>query len=223
MNGGRGLRLEFIIHNGQHQLVFQSGMLVTIPVFGPHFSYQECERLGVDMQMTAAAPFQYLFMGIMNVGRGLRLEFIIHNGQHQLVFQSGMDDSSRTIPISLHGYNEWWERVEIGVHHPQWSALVECEHLGLDMHMTAAAPFQYLFMGIMNGVRGLRLEFIIHNGQHQLMTAAAPFHYLFMGIMNGGRGLRLEFIIHNGHYQLVFQSGMGDNSGLWPSLSVPRM
>eukprot|EP00956_Cyclotella_meneghiniana_P010644 scaffold14828_cov64-Cyclotella_meneghiniana.AAC.8 len=50
----------------------------------------------------------------------------------------------------------------------------------------------------MNGGRGLRLEFIIHNGQHQLMTAAAPFQYLFMGIMNGGR---VEIGIHHFSYQ----------------------
>eukprot|EP00956_Cyclotella_meneghiniana_P029839 scaffold73518_cov50-Cyclotella_meneghiniana.AAC.1 len=119
--------------------------------------------------MTAATPFQYLFMGIMNGGRRFRLDFIIHNGQHQLVFQSGKDDNFV---------------------------------LNSPLLMTAAAPFQYLFMGIMNGGRGLRLEFIIHNGQHQLMTAAAPFQYLFMGIMNGVRGLKLEFIIHNGQHQL---------------------
>eukprot|EP00956_Cyclotella_meneghiniana_P005852 scaffold7663_cov68-Cyclotella_meneghiniana.AAC.1 len=60
------------------------------------------------------------------------------------------------------------------------------------MQMTAAAPFQYLFMGIMNG----------HPQWSAPMTAAAPFQYLFMGIVNGGRGLRLEFIIHNGQHQL---------------------
>ena len=81
-------------------------------------------------------------------------------------------------------YNEWWDKVEIGIHGPQWSPQADfgvmggeifsrsASHIphqdcvGLDqcMQFTAAGLVQCLSIDIMNGETRLRLELLVYNG-----------------------------------------------------------
>ena len=109
-----------------------------------HLSYQDWVTLDWFGQFTSAQPFQCLTISIMNGVASLRLEFIIHNHHHTSAFESWVVTNSCsstlrftprwsmfgliqefhsiwTISMSLHKYNEWLEKVEVGICALWWS------------------------------------------------------------------------------------------------------
>eukprot|EP00956_Cyclotella_meneghiniana_P025672 scaffold54029_cov59-Cyclotella_meneghiniana.AAC.1 len=140
MNGLTRLRWEFILYNGPHKLAIESWVgkfQLEVPTFHSCIVHW--------MQVTAAGLFQCLIISTMNGETRLRLEFILYNGPHKLVFKSWVgkfsayevsphfiavlcmfgpvdaSHSSWTVPMSYFKYNEWFDKVEMGIHSLQWS------------------------------------------------------------------------------------------------------
>ena len=109
-----------------------------------HLSYQDWVTLDWFGQFTSAQPFQCLTISIMNGVASLRLEFIIHNHHHTSAFESWVVTNScsstlrftprwsmfgliqevhsiSTLPTPHYKYNEWFEKVEIGIWALKWS------------------------------------------------------------------------------------------------------
>ena len=101
--------------------------------------------------------------------------------------------SISTLPMSHHMYNEWLEKVNIGMRALKWSP-------------------QRVFQSCVGGVKvGLALVHFSHQDWVSLdwfgqFTASQPFHSLTICIMNGFARLRLEFIMCNHHHILAFES-----------------
>ena len=110
-----------------------------------HFSHQDLVSLDWFRQFTASQHCQCLIVSIMNGFASLRFEFIIHNHHHTPAFESWVVTISAsgtyvshlrrsmfglikefhtnlTLPTSHHKYNEWLEKVEIGIWALKWSS-----------------------------------------------------------------------------------------------------
>ena len=115
-----------------------------------YLSHQDWVSLDPFNEITSAWPFQCLIICIMNGWTRLRLEFIIHNHHHTLTFESqvvtisgscplcftprlsefGLIQAihiSLTLPMSHYKYNEWLDKVEIGINCPQPSPTLTFE------------------------------------------------------------------------------------------------
>ena len=111
-----------------------------------YLSHQDWVSLDPFNEITSAWPFQCLIICIMNGWTRLRLQFIIHNHRHTLTFESqvvtisgscplcfiprlsefGMIQAihiSLTLPMSHYMYNEWLDKVDIGMWFIKWSLL----------------------------------------------------------------------------------------------------
>ena len=140
MNGWRRWTLEFILHHHHRTLAFESWVM-KILVHGPYISYQD--RAGRDWfsHFTASQPFQSLFISILNGLTWLRLVYGHRNGHNNLFSSSERVQiwigpcllfepklcgcwlieaihSIPTIPMCHYNYNEWLEKVDIGIHPP---------------------------------------------------------------------------------------------------------
>ena len=121
---------------------FESRVMKSL-VHGPYISYQDRACRDWFCHFTASPPFQSLFTSIMNGLTWLRLVYGHRNGRHNLFSKSERVQiwlaahcllfeprlcgcwliqaihSIPTIPIYHYKYNEWLEKVETGIHHPQ--------------------------------------------------------------------------------------------------------
>ena len=75
------LRLEFTVYDHLHTPAFESR-----DIFGsrPYFLHRDQACLDEMTQFTAAGPFQYLIIGMINGWMKLRLEFGVCNGHHNV-------------------------------------------------------------------------------------------------------------------------------------------
>ena len=109
-----------------------------------HFSHQGWVSLDSFGQFTSAQLLWCLIISIMNGFASLRFEFIIHNHHHTPAFESWVVTISApvpyvftprwsmfgliqevhsisTLPTPHYKYNEWFEKVEIGIWALKWS------------------------------------------------------------------------------------------------------
>ena len=109
-----------------------------------HFSQPDWVSSDWFRQFTASQPFQSFTISILNGKTRLRLEFILSNHHHIPTFESRAVKISAlrslhftprlskyrliepfhislTLPISHYKYNEWLDKVEIGVWALKWS------------------------------------------------------------------------------------------------------
>ena len=112
---------------------------------------------------------------------------------------------SLTVPMPHYEYNEWWDKVEIGIHCPQWSPLADFWVAGGKIFSPRSPLFTPRYCVCMD--------------LFALPTGAWLFQCLIMSIMNGGTRLRLEFIVHNGHHLLTFELREGKFSAQGPHFS----
>ena len=104
--------------------------------------------------------------------------------------------SSSTLPMSPYKYNEWWSKVEIGIHFLQWSAYpgflvkvgvginVGLRFIPLDIvytqimctwigkHIIAAELSQCVIICVMNDEARVRLKYIMSTGQYSLCDSS---------------------------------------------------
>ena len=116
----------------------------------PLFTPRSSVSLHWFKHFTAAWPFQYLIMSMINGHMRLRLEFILCNHHHTLTHKS-------------------YGRAEFGFHTSTFHTKIECRYLYPFKQFTVAWPFQCLFKGMINGRTRLQLEFIICNLHHTLI------------------------------------------------------
>ena len=111
-------------------------------VYFSHQDWVSCNWLG---KLTASQPSHSLTISIMNGFASLRFELIIHNHHNTPAFESWVVTISAsgtyvshlrrsmfglikefhtnlTLPTSHHKYNEWLEKVEIGIWALKWSS-----------------------------------------------------------------------------------------------------
>ena len=160
----------------------------------PYISYQDRACRDWFSHFTSSQPFQSLYISIMNGLTWLRLVYGRWNDHHNLFSSSERVQiwlgphllfaprlcvywlihaihSIPTLPMYHYMYNEWLEKVEIGIHPPEPSPhpcfwVAGGESLGIlgpyvsHQHwacadwfsdFTASQPFQSLFISMMNG------------------------------------------------------------------------
>ena len=144
----------------------------------------------------------------------LRLEFIPHNHHNTPTFESWVVKNwlrslcptpkmslykliqpfqiSLTHPISHYKYDEWLEKVEIGV----WSLKCVPQPIFWSWVGTILALSKSTFC--------TQIEYV-HTDSWQF-TASQPFQSLIISILNGCARMRLEFTFHNQHHTLIFES-----------------
>ena len=138
-DGTSWVRLEFIFYNHHHTLTFESWLVTIFAPADLYFSHQDHVILDWFKHFTAASPFQYSHICIMDGSSWVRLEFILYKYQNTLTFESWVVNilapdlffshqdhvifgliqafhSSFTLSIYHHTYNGWFPMGEIGIH-----------------------------------------------------------------------------------------------------------